>query len=390
MRRRHPLVVLGLAVALTACNATGPTQPPTAPSSPAATTPVGATASRGPGATADPCTTAVSHLTAFVNQLGDELASLRPKVASPAFDSGGTSQIIARVAATMTGFAGLEERTAACQSTATLVAGVASVRNKARAALDSSSGASVNDAAVQREAAATLFALLPDVQSIADGTKAAAADRGLDAQVAQIPEASTKPLGSLPPLTAAGGDTGPNDGNSSGAYGAAYFGSNTSVRTYRVTGSTPAAIITSILKNGPQDKWLQGRAEALTYAIPHDRVTFEQDGSTCRVVATAKPPIYFSFRITLPRWDPPSVVAKATVTWWATELRHVAIHEKHHVDLWRAAGAAMSKAVGSSTCTNLVGRLTKIALDTRRENCEFDMAEYGKAMGLSMSECVNG
>ena len=170
--------------------------------------------------------------------------------------------------------------------------------------------------------------------------------------------------------------------------------------TYRVTGSTPEEIVRSINARGPSDRWLHGRAEAVTLAIPHDRVGFQQNGASCDVVATASPAIYFSFRITIPRWTPPAAAisatatstlsspSRATITWWTAEIRHVATHENHHVDLWRAAGVAMTKAVGTSSCTNLVNRLTKIAADTRRENCEFDMDEYGTALGLSLKDCL--
>ena len=85
---------------------------------------------------------------------------------------------------------------------------------------------------------------------------------------------------------------------------------------------------------------------------------------------------------------PPSSADRATITWWISEIKHVATHENHHVDLWRAAGVAMSKAVGSSTCTNLESHLRTIVNDTRRANCEFDMREYGTAMGLSIESCL--
>jgi len=377
-------VALSLATAVGACS----NSDSTVPSGPVSSTDPPASGSPRPRAapSANPCVTSVAHLTAFTNQLGADLVDLRPKVVDPAFDSGGTSAIITRVSGTMVAFEGLEERTAACPATASIVAGVASVRLRARTALDSSIAASVNDAEVQRASAAALFGLLPDVEKIGVATNTAARSAGLDSQIAAIPDDSSKPLGSLPPL-----DTGPPSPpprDPGGTYGNAFFGPNASVTTYRVTGSTPDEIIDAILANGPADKWLRGRAEAITVAIPHDRVGFQQDGSTCRVTPTAKPAFYFSFKITLPKWDRPRDASRAAVTWWTTEIRHVAVHENHHVALWRAAGVAMTKAVAASTCTNLVSRLTKIATDTRRENCEFDMEEYGKAMGLSLSDCL--
>jgi hypothetical protein len=44
--------------------------------------------------------------------------------------------------------------------------------------------------------------------------------------------------------------------------------------------------------------------------------------------------------------------------------------------------------VAGSTCTNLVSRLTKIATDARRANCQFDLDEYGRAMGLTLDSCL--
>lgn len=369
---------------LAACSATGPTPPPTAtPSSAAATGPDLGT--NAPARTADPCVTAIAHLAAFANQVGAELIELRPRVLAADFDSAGTSAVIARVSATMLAFDGLEDRASSCSATSSIVASVATIREGARIAIDQSRTTSITDGEVQRDAAAALVGLLPEVRAVAGATQSAANATGMTSQVAAIPDDAVQPIGSLPPLAIA---TPPPSVAAVPAYGSSFFGPNTSVATYAVSGSTPAQIVESILSNGPPDQWVGGRAEALTLAFPHDRLTFEQVGSTCRVVASADPAIYFSFRITIPSWTPTRGAASATVTWWRTEISRVATHEKHHVDLWRAAGAAMTKAAAGSTCTNLVSRLTKIATDTRRANCEFDLDEYGRAMGLTLDSCL--
>jgi predicted secreted Zn-dependent protease len=379
MARR--LLTLLAASLLVGCAATGPTPPP-APASPS---PSSGTVTNGPAPTPNPCVTAVAHLGAFSEQLGGELIELRPKVLDSAFDSAGTSQVIARVSATMVAFDGLEDRATSCLATAAIVAEVATIREGARTALDQSKTTSIYDAEVQRDAAAALVALLPDVRAVADATQTAAKSAGVNSQIAAIPDDALQPIGSLPPLATR---TPPPVVASIPGYGSAFFGSNTTVVTYAVSGTTPAEIVDSILANGPPDQWVGGRAEALTLAFPHDRLTFRQVGTTCHVVATADPAIYFSFRITIPNWTPPPRVAASTVTWWRNEIGHVAVHEKHHVDLWRAAGAAMTKAAAGSTCTNLVSRLTKIATDTRRANCQFDVDEYGRAMGLTVESCL--
>jgi len=386
MRRRLPLVAL--LVVLGGCSLAAPATPPGTAAHTVGPPPSVRT---GPAPTPNPCATAVAHLAAFSSQLGGELAALRPKVTNPLFDSGGTALIIARVASTMRSFDGLEERTAACAQTANLVGEVAGVRIRAGSALDASSDASVNDSGVQRDAAVALFGLLDDVQKIAAATETAARTAGIDTQIAQVPEASTKPLGSLPPLDSEEPEPTPEPPPAAQGiptYTSDFFGPNSAVTWYRVTGSTQREVVRSILSNGPVNSWLNERAEAVTLAIPHDRITFDQSGSSCRVSASAKPAFYFSFKITLPRWVPPSSADRATITWWISEIKHVATHENHHVDLWRAAGVAMSKAVVSSTCTNLESHLRTIVNDTRRANCEFDMREYGTAMGLSIESCL--
>src|SRR5215210_7280673 len=171
--RKPSLLSWALAVVLAACGPVAPSGSPNGPT-PSAVAPAGSAALSGIA-----CLTAVAHLTAFSNQLEDEISSLRPKVTDPVFDSGATSQIIARVSATMSGFEGLEERTAACPATASLVGPVASIRDRARSALDLSASASVNDRVSQREAGAALFGLLRDVLDVAAGTRSAAAGEGL-------------------------------------------------------------------------------------------------------------------------------------------------------------------------------------------------------------------
>ena len=379
MARR--LLALLAASLLAGCAATGPTPPPT-PGSPSPTSGVVAD---GPAPTPNPCVTAVAHLGAFSDQLGGELVELRPKVLDAAFDSAGTSQVIARISATMVAFDGLEDRATSCSATAGIVAEVATIREGARTALDQSKTTSIYDAEVQRGAAAALVGLLPDVRAVADATETAAKSAGVNSHIAAIPDDALQPIGSLPPLATR---TPPPVVATVPGYGSSFFGSNTTVVTYAVSGTTPAEIVDSILANGPPDRWVGGHAEALTLAFPHDQVRFKQVGTKCQVVVTADPAIYFTFRITLPSWTPPRGVAATTVTWWRTEISHVATHEKHHVDLWRAAGAAMTKAVAGSTCTNLVSRLTKIATDARRANCQFDLDEYGRAMGLTLDSCL--
>jgi predicted secreted Zn-dependent protease len=373
--------VLILALAVGACSPATPSPSGSATPSPSPA------ASPTAVAALDPCVTAVVHLTAFANRLGSQLAALRPLVTDPTFDSGATAAGIRGVSSTLVAYEGLEARVTPCSATAPIAAQVAAIREGAKSSIDASTAASITDRVTQRAAAAELFGLLDSVLDVAAATDRAAIVAGVDTQVAVIPDESSRPLGSLPPLptpTPRPPVLPPPDVT---AYDAAFFGPDSTVKTYRVSGDSPLQIVASIRASGPPVDWI-GRAEALTLATPHIRIAFSGSGSSCRVVAKASPPISFSFTITLPRWVPPSGVSGTTVTWWNAELRRAAVHEHHHVDLWRAAGTAMSKAVSTSTCSTFQSRIASIVKATARENCQFDMDEYGEALGLSMDACL--
>lgn len=170
---------------------------------------------------------------------------------------------------------------------------------------------------------------------------------------------------------------------------ASYFGSGATVETYRVSGSSITQIISSIRANGPYSDWVKARAEALTRAVPAYRFSLEGAAGSCRVKIATRPAIIFKYTITLPSWSRPTGSDQATIRWWATEIQRVAAHEKHHVDLFRAGATRMSDAVATSTCANLTGRLAAIAKDVAVAQCEFDLREYGSALGLSLDSCVN-
>src|SRR5262249_37399143 len=172
-----------------------------------------------------------------------------------------------------------------------------------------------------------------------------------------------------------------------GPSGSAFFGPDTTVKTYAVTGPSPYEIQVSIQAHGPADRWL-GRAEALTVAQPIQDFRLEPYNGDCRLVASVQPPIHVEFTITLPRWVAPASPEPATVAWWEAELKRAATHEKHHVDLWRGAASRMSTAVATSTCANVTSNLAAIARDTARANCEFDLDEYGRALGLTLQSCL--
>jgi predicted secreted Zn-dependent protease len=99
--------------------------------------------------------------------------------------------------------------------------------------------------------------------------------------------------------------------------------------------------------------------------------------------------VTFLFTITLPRWSPPKHPDGITVAWWNAELARAATHEKHHVDLWRAAAKRMSAAVATSSCATLPSQLGAIVREAARANCEFDLDAYGRELGLTLESCLN-
>ena len=167
-----------------------------------------------------------------------------------------------------------------------------------------------------------------------------------------------------------------------------FFGSGAKVVTYVVTGSTQAQITASIGTNGPWSNWLHGHAEALTRAVPKYRFTLSQTAAQCRIVVTAKPAVVFTFTVTLPGWTRPRAADAATVRWWAAEVIRVATHERHHVEIYRDGAARMTAAVGNSTCANVSIHLSAIVRDIDVAQCQFDLDEYGAALGLSLSSCL--
>jgi len=334
----------------------------------------------------DPCATAVAHVGAFVDQLGSRLAELRSGLTAQPFDSAATAARVAQVSATLTAFAGVEERAGRCTQTFGLAARITAVRAAAEAPITDSRTARVSDGEAQRAAGVELFGLLPEVVAIGRQISAVAASLGVDDQVAAIPDASTRPIGSLEPLpTPTPLPTAPPGGT----YGSAFFGPGTTVKTYAVTGASPADIELSIGIHGPIDQWLPGRAEALTLARAVEDFELQPFNDDCRLVPTADPPVHFEFTITLPRWTAPEQPDPSTVAWWQHELARAATHEKHHVDLWRAAGARMATAVALSTCANVTSNLNAIVRATTRANCQFDLDEYGRALGLTLESCVH-
>lgn len=170
--------------------------------------------------------------------------------------------------------------------------------------------------------------------------------------------------------------------------GGSFYGSGAKVVSYDVVGSSMTQIIASIRANGPWSDWLHSRAEAVTKAVPKYRFTLTETAGVCHIVTTARPAVIFTYTITLPGWSRPKTADAATVRWWAGELLRVATHERHHVEIYRDGAARMTDAVAHSTCGNVSGKIAAIVKDIDTRQCQFDVDEYGAALGLTLSSCL--
>ena len=168
----------------------------------------------------------------------------------------------------------------------------------------------------------------------------------------------------------------------------AFFGSGAKVVSYQVSGSSITQIIASIRANGPWSDWLHARAEAVTKAVPKYRFTLTETAGVCHIVTTARPAVIFTYAITLPGWSRPKTADTATVRWWAGELLRVATHERHHVEIYRDGAARMTDAVAHSTCGTVSSKIAAIVKDIDIQQCQFDVDEYGAALGLTVSSCL--
>jgi predicted secreted Zn-dependent protease len=162
----------------------------------------------------------------------------------------------------------------------------------------------------------------------------------------------------------------------------AWFGGGVSLYRFRITGDTRSQIISSIRRRGPS-----GGAEGETRPAIRYRFGFVTSRGRCRVVAEARPSVTVYFRVTLPTWAATVGTDRATAAWWARELRDTAAHERHHVLLYRNAARRASQVVATSTCRNVGRRLNAIWRQASIDNCLFDVAEYGRAYGISARSC---
>jgi predicted secreted Zn-dependent protease len=157
----------------------------------------------------------------------------------------------------------------------------------------------------------------------------------------------------------------------------AFFGPNVRVSWYTIEGDTATELVDSISDRGPYHPWLGERAIAVTRSLTQRRFALVGSGSACHIVPTAMPAIRTTFTIVLPRWKPTRTAEGWTIRWWADELRDVARHEREHIRITRAGVRRANKVLASSDCSDWAVRLDAVFRRARRDNCRFEMDEYG-------------
>jgi predicted secreted Zn-dependent protease len=174
------------------------------------------------------------------------------------------------------------------------------------------------------------------------------------------------------------------------AFGPGSFPASASVTVsyYAVSGSTPQQIHASIEDNGPWSDWLGRNAQAHVQVSPSFNFAFRSDGFGCGVVPTGGDFVTITYHVLLPSWTPPAGVSQRTVDWWIETIYGTVAHEGHHITLYESYLPQMNDAVRTGTCASVQDDLERLWFEVNRANCEFDLAEYGYAVGLTLESCL--
>jgi hypothetical protein len=185
--------LFAVVVLLAACGQSA--LPPT--SVPAATPSSLPAASQG---SSDPCVHATTFLGAFTSQLASQIVGLRPQIVAKEFDASATGTALLRINATFTAYDGIEQAVRDCLPTTALGPRIDKLIKNASESLAGAIDGSINDAQLQRDSAASLFGLLPEVIALSAANQTVAETLSITAESPQIADAAIKPLGPLPPL----------------------------------------------------------------------------------------------------------------------------------------------------------------------------------------------
>jgi predicted secreted Zn-dependent protease len=174
------------------------------------------------------------------------------------------------------------------------------------------------------------------------------------------------------------------------SFGPGSFPASASVTVsyYAVSGSSPQQIHASIQENGPWSDWVGRNAQAHVQASPSFNFAFRSDGYGCAVVPTGGDFVTITYHVLLPTWTPPTGVSQRTIDWWIETIHDTVAHEGHHITLYEGYRPLMHDAVRTGTCASVPADLERIFTDAQRANCEFDLAEYGYALGLTLESCL--
>lgn len=385
--RLRPVATVSIALAMAASGCMGldavPTSPAPATLEPAPTLPPVAV----PAPSGNPCEVPLRQLGQSSQLMADKLATLRAPLLAARYDGWTILGSARSVNATLGLYAQSIPALEACVDAQALTERIERVSISARRHIAVVLAAGVAVASAPRHSMVALFELLPEVVSISEDAKAIADRYSLTIAVASLPEGAGYPLGPLAPLPT---PTSPPRPPRALAITGSFFGSAVSVKQYTVSGATPTEISRSMNNRGPYSEWTGGRADGQTKARVDYRFTFSTNTSgSCYIQPTDDPAIAIRYTITLPSWSPSSGTSTATVEWWNDLLLQIAIHEKRHVTIYRAAAKDLNATLASSSCGNVEAKLTAVWDRTNREQCEFDMKEYGYAIGLSLDECLD-
>lgn len=163
------------------------------------------------------------------------------------------------------------------------------------------------------------------------------------------------------------------------------------VSWYPVTGASRAEILASILANGPYSEWVGGTATAHVRVQPSFDFYFQTGPvGRCDVVSTSDPAISIAYEVLLPAWTPPedAFLEVGTLDWWAAELGETVAHEARHIELYEEHLLAMRDLLEDGSCASISDGLDVIWEGALQANCEFDLAEYGYAAGLTLESCL--
>jgi len=160
------------------------------------------------------------------------------------------------------------------------------------------------------------------------------------------------------------------------------------VSYYAVSGSTPSELFDSMEANGPFSEWLGQRADASVDTDPSFNFRFREGIAGCSVAVTGDVPVTATYHVTLPSWTPPPGVSEDTIDWWLDNMDETVAHEARHIELYESYFAQMNDVVRTGSCETVEAQLTRLAEEASRANCEFDLAEYGYAAGLSVESCL--